>query len=310
MLDLRVLRDRWTEEGARTVFAQLVTQCVKSIYPSAREIRPNPGDEGIDSFVGNFDGDTKVYQSKYFCDCIGDSQKKNIRESFNTCVKSTEFSTPVLWTLCVPIDLDIREEKWWQNWKQKKIKEHGFQIELWSKTDFVRFRAQPDLKPIFNFALNQVPEGIDLDTALVKLKTSLNSSPIKKLPSKNQFQQANFVKKLEKADIHSHLAARTAFYNFELLRTAITESGIDDDIYLLEELQVKILDLWEKEYHKCNDEDFGKKFYLQIMEKIENESSKSLKTSLQLDTIFKKGGMHYWTDLCEAGWVKDYDNLV
>jgi len=161
MIELRVLRDIWTEEGARTVFAQIVTQCVKSKYPSVREIRPNPGDEGIDSFVGEFDGDIRVYQSKYFCDGVGGSQKNNIRESFKTCIESKYLNNVVCWTLCIPIELDVKEEKWWQKWKASKSLEYGCQIELWSKTSFVSFRANPNISPIFDVALKLATSKTD-----------------------------------------------------------------------------------------------------------------------------------------------------
>ena len=78
MLELRVLRDLWTEPGARRIFEQLVTHCVRAQYPSAVSIRPNPGDEGIDTLVGDFE---RVYQAKFFCDSIGKSQQAQIRNS-------------------------------------------------------------------------------------------------------------------------------------------------------------------------------------------------------------------------------------
>ena len=43
MADLRVLRNLWTEDGARSVFASLVTHCVYHRIPTANNIG-NPND--------------------------------------------------------------------------------------------------------------------------------------------------------------------------------------------------------------------------------------------------------------------------
>lgn len=54
MADLRVLRNVRTEDGARSVFASLVTHCVHQRHGSAITVRPDPGDEGLDTIVGDF----------------------------------------------------------------------------------------------------------------------------------------------------------------------------------------------------------------------------------------------------------------
>src|SRR5690349_12955622 len=102
MIDLRVLRDRWTEDGGRAIFAQLVTHCVRDVYPGAQAVRPDPGDEGLDTFVGDFDGELRVWQAKYFPDGVGESQREQIRKSWKACIESSHFSDVASWTLCLP----------------------------------------------------------------------------------------------------------------------------------------------------------------------------------------------------------------
>src|SRR5687768_4886587 len=101
VIDLRVMRDRWTDDGAREIFAQLVTHCVRTTYPAAQAVRADPGDEGLDTFVGDFQGDLRVWQAKYFCNGIHSSQKNQIRTSWKTCLNSPRFSRVVSWTLCL-----------------------------------------------------------------------------------------------------------------------------------------------------------------------------------------------------------------
>jgi hypothetical protein len=41
-----------TKEGARPLFADLVVELVRLVNPAVRDVFANPGDWGIDAFVG------------------------------------------------------------------------------------------------------------------------------------------------------------------------------------------------------------------------------------------------------------------
>ena len=109
MLDLSVLKNLWTEDGARAVFADLVTHCVRANHPGARAIRPNPGDEGVDTFCGEFETGVRVWQAKYFPDGVDGSQQGQIRESWKTAINSSYAAKMQLWTLCIPCELSMEE---------------------------------------------------------------------------------------------------------------------------------------------------------------------------------------------------------
>src|SRR5205085_5112653 len=86
--------------GAREKFEQLCGQLIRSKFPDARGIRVYRGDGGIDVYKGEFT-DSKglhVFQAKYFPSGLGESQKKEIRESFKRCVTNPDFTTNH-WTL-------------------------------------------------------------------------------------------------------------------------------------------------------------------------------------------------------------------
>jgi hypothetical protein len=309
LIDLRTLRDHWTEEGGRSVFAEIVTQCARSIYPSARAVRPDPGDEGIDTFVGELEGDLKVYQSKYFCDRIGDSQKAQIRSSWKRCSESAAFKRLVLWTLCIPIEMSIDETKWWQTWRARESKKRHCQIELWDKSDFLSFGARPDLVRIFAIALKQGTTYPNLETALNAMRSPA-ARPLKKLPSAAHLRDAIFVRKLEAAGVPQHRAARTAFYNFELLRASIEQGGDSDELAALEDLQERIFDLWESAFNAGSPSNLGRALVAKVDSLIKQEDVKQLLTPLPTHVIHKKGGMHYWADLCEAGWTLNFKEIV
>ena len=309
MIDLRVLRDLWTEDGARSVFAELVTQSVRSIYPSARAVRPDPGDEGLDTFVGEFDDDMRVYQSKYFCDGVGKSQQAQVRESWNTCINSSYFSRVVLWTLCIPIEMSVPELNWWFGWRKRESQKHNCRIELFSKTDFVSYFGRPDLAPIFEIALQRGVRHQDPDAAISAMR-QLGSPPlVKRLPSDGHFLDAVFVRKLEVAGVSQHRAARTAFYNFELLRTSIEQGGNSDELAALEDLQERIYDLWETEFNARPPDQLPKDFFVAVERLIEREDLGRLRSSVPTHAIHKKGGLHYWADLCETGWTTDFKSV-
>lgn len=296
MLDLRVLRDLWTEDGARSVFARLVTHCVRKHHPSAISIRPAPGDEGIDTLVGDFGSAVRVYQAKFFCDGVGESQQRQIRDSWRTCTQATYFPNLVQWTLCLPIELSTDEARWWQGWK-KRQRAHRVQIELWPATRFEAFRALAGLSHIFDYALKRSDSLVD-ERRLVTL------------PAATQFADAIFVKKIEAAGIHQHRAARTAFYNFELLRQSISAGGTIEEQEALEDLQNRIFDLWEERFNEHCPDRLGRSLYNCVNSEIAAEDNGRLRCDhLGTQAVHKKGGLHYWADNCHAGWTADFEDI-
>lgn len=225
MIDLRILRDRWTEEGGRATFAELVTHCVRSIHPGAHAVRPDPGDEGLDTFVGEFDGDLHVFQAKYFCDALGASRHAQVREAIKACMSSGRFSHIVSWTLCIPLELSPEEHSWWQGWRKRQSAKYDCQIELWARSRFQAFSCQPELIPIFKHALGRGHTHSAVSDVLVGMRGSCGPLPIEALPTEDYRVNAIFVRKLERAGWMKRRGARTAFYNFELLRAAVEQGG-------------------------------------------------------------------------------------
>jgi hypothetical protein len=310
MIDLRVLSHHWTEDGARSVFAELVNQCVRSNFPTARAVRPDPGDEGVDTFVGEFDGDIRVYQSKFFCEEVGKSQQAQIREAWDSCISSELLDRVVLWTLCIPIEMSPPELKWWEGWRKRESEKHKCQIELWSKTDFVNFYSRPALMPIFAIALQDGVKHAEWGGALSAMKAIANPVLLKKLPAGDHLLNAVFVRKLEAAGVTQHRGARTAFYNFELLRASIEQGGNPEEMAALEDLEERIYDLWEGEFNARPPEELGKEFFVAVEKLIAQEDQGRLRTLIPTHVIHKKGGLHYWADLCEAGWTSDFKSVA
>ena len=105
-------------EGARSHFERLCAQLIRSKFPDAKGIRVHNGDGGVDTYVGAWaEGEgIHVFQIKFFPTGLGDDQKKQVRESFKTCLTNPRFTT-AKWTLCLPVDLSKDEVVWFDNWK-------------------------------------------------------------------------------------------------------------------------------------------------------------------------------------------------
>ncbi len=107
--------------GAREKFEDLVVQLIRSERPDVDRVRMVRGDGGIDAHSGSLadPAGVDVFQMKFFPDGIGDSQKGQIRDSFNTAKKNTKF-TVRHWTLCIPLDMGTDEKLWFDEWAAKQ----------------------------------------------------------------------------------------------------------------------------------------------------------------------------------------------
>lgn len=314
MLDLKVLRDLWTEPGARHVFELLVTQCVRSTYPTATTVRAAPGDEGIDTIYGTFGKSLHVWQSKYFPDGIGEDQKKQIRSSFKRCMEGPSGEDVDKWTLCVPCALSMPERRWWQGWKRRNEKKHDIQIEMWAHDAFVAFHSKPDLARVFQRAMRRGEDPLAPDVAMDMARSMVlaeeRRSSLVRLPSNDQYSEAVFVRKLEAAGVRTHLAKRAAFYNYEIQRASIDARGDECEIQALDDLLVRTHALWEEEFIRAGDEALGRQFVVHVDSRIREEDTRRLATELPFQVLHKQGALYACADDCTAGWTADHHLLA
>jgi predicted helicase len=123
-IDFKKFIEKWTIEGARKYFEQFIFEFLRIKYDYHKGIktfRRNPGDWGIDVICGKLEDNNIIWQCKFFLDGIGESQKNQIRKSYNDVLrKSREKHFKILrWILCLPIDFSTDEFQWWNKWKQR-----------------------------------------------------------------------------------------------------------------------------------------------------------------------------------------------
>lgn len=120
-----------TIEGARAAFERDCERLLQLEHPheNVRVVRADPGDEGIDIYIGDLGiRPIRVYQCKFFLDSLGESQKSQIRGSFTRAITSAHFKVSE-WILCAPLpDFNLEESKWWDAWRYKQ--EEGYDISI------------------------------------------------------------------------------------------------------------------------------------------------------------------------------------
>lgn len=110
------------EAGARVAFEEacVLTISTKFKDENVQGVKVYHGDGGIDVYVGLLGVEpVDVYQCKFFLNGIGDSQKKQIRDSYTTASESKSFQLKG-WFLCLPQDLSVDEALWFDEWAAKK----------------------------------------------------------------------------------------------------------------------------------------------------------------------------------------------
>jgi hypothetical protein len=100
-------------ELGKEEFESFVHQYLVARYLGAeiKRVDGAGGDGGVDSFEGQLETGSSIWQSKHFPDRIRQPQQRQIRDSIKTAFKE---NAPSLWFLCLPINLRAPEHKWFQ----------------------------------------------------------------------------------------------------------------------------------------------------------------------------------------------------
>jgi hypothetical protein len=308
MIDLRQLEIyAGSKEGARPLFQKLILQLVKLKHRNARDIRPAPGDWGIDILLGELtSGPCLIWQMKYFPDSIGKAQKQEIRDSFKQVFDksaSENFKVDV-WYLCVPCVLSAPETQWWEKWEKEQTALTGINLELMCNSDIESLLMTPEATGIrseFNL-------GIDKSATFERL--------IEELPPEKSVEYENslFVQKLALAGIDDLDLARKQFFNAEIIKKEINGRGDTEEIKQLKNLYSKIQSMWYSRFLAASNSadpiTETKKVYTGMLLAIEQmDKDQLISPKLQASFIHKQGFMQQLSDACTIGWSPDFRKL-
>lgn len=292
------------ELGAREEFARLVA-ALAALTTRVRRIRENPGDWGIDCFAGQLDegADVAVWQAKFFITSVGDSQQQQIRDSFAMArdAAAKRGYRVARWTLAIPIDLSAAETKWWDGWKKRQEKESGFQLVLWDKHHLDELLRVGDAEAIRDeffppFAVH-----------------AASSRPIEPLPADTTYDDMLFIAQLREAGIVELQAARSEFFNAELLVRDVSDKGLDQELECLRTIRSEAHSLWSHEFtDACEMTDAGHLPGLHgaVMRALREIHHGQGPTQLRLSVVHRFGTMHQIAEDGEAGWVRYFRDVA
>lgn len=306
--DFKYLLLKHGKEGARNIFENACSKALKKKHPGlAFQVEPNPGDEGIDVFVGDFTKPIEVFQCKFFIDSLGDPQKQQIKKSFNTAISSKKYKMKK-WVLCLPITLNIDEHSWWSTWKSETEKNHSINIDLWDSGDLLsvmkEFKVDEEV-----FDLEMQTQIRELHKLLIEKKKVIKQvlSP----PADIDYSESVFIAKLKSAKIEDHfMLFEKQFYNAEILEKETYSKGIKNDEKEFESLKSLVHDLWLTQYLQHKHPENGNDLLGKVCQRVEDENESKLKTVLNANIIDKKGMLHQLANDCKLGWVDEYKKRI
>ncbi len=292
--------------GARSDFEQMITQLVCSTLPTVRQIEANPGDWGIDAFVGSLDdgGTAAVWQSKYFVNGVERSQQEQIRESFAAAVSAAAANGYGLssWTLCLPCSLTAPATKWWDSWRKKKVKEHpDLIIDLWDETQLRRRLLSPEGDPVRRHYFGREVSA-----------RPLVSRAIHAPPEDGSLEGALFLRQLRAARHVEFEAAKREFFNAELMAREVLDKGVREELQELLDGDASIQSLWEHRFNAscgqhCGDQLPG--LHRDVMADV-NKSRGDLMASLAPSLVHLYGMVHRVVEDRRAGWVRYWRDVA
>jgi hypothetical protein len=296
---------RANAHGATGDFEEMIAQLVKAVRPGvARVIAANPGDWGIDVFIGDLGGLVTVWQSKYFMQEVGKSQQGQIRESFKSVIENAaaEGFKLARWVLCIPLSMDGPATKWWDGWKKRKERETGVVIELWDETELRRLLISPDATDVRRHYYEPAGQAAGPRAAVIDLAED----------EADKLETALFVRQLREAGHVEVSASKEQFFNADLMAREIVDKGVPAEVAALSYAEATIRGLWEEHFNDACQACEGQRLpglHRSVMGDIRAQHE-ALAAGLPGGLVHTCGLMHRVVDNRRAGWVRHWRQIA
>lgn len=295
--------------GAREAFERLCADIVGVTHPDVQEVQANPGDWGIDAFVGDLGpgGEVHVWQSKYFIDGFDKSQQRDVRESYDSAKKAAAISGYVLssWTLCIPREMDPKNSVWWNGWRRRTEKADGVTIQLWSEGVLRRRLQAPDGKDVREHYFNPVFRAPEAP------KPTEPPRGLHELAEDDAYEGTLFVRQLKEAGLPETFSAREAFYNAEILAREVSDKALAVEVSALATWRVRVHSTWSSVFNSAcqlTPQRVLPGLYDGVMSRIEAHTSEA--EGLRANVVHGFGLLHQAVDSGRAGWVRDWRRVA
>ncbi|MFI6098225.1 hypothetical protein ACIA8G_21910 [Lentzea sp. NPDC051213] len=296
---------RANAQGARQDFEEMIGQLVHAVRPGvARMVAANPGDWGIDVFVGDLGGAVTVWQSKYFMpEVAGKTHQAQIRESFDSVVKNAaeQGFTVTQWILCVPSSMDGPMSKWWATWKRKKERDSGVVIDLWDETELRSLLISPDAESVRRHYYEPA-RATQPEAAVVGLADD----------DADRLETALFVRQLREAGHVEVTASKQQFFNAELMAREVVDKGVPAEVAALSSADAVVHSLWEDHFNEaCQAQEDGRLpgLHKAVMSEIRAQYA-TLGAGIPGGPVHTCGLMHRVVDNRRAGWVRHWRQVA
>jgi hypothetical protein len=297
-----------SDDAARVDFHRMLTALIQVQYRAATEVRANPGDWGIDTFVGSLVDKVNIWQSKYFYGGLGKSQQAQVRESLKSAMSHAQKHayTVETWTLCVPCELDGPERKWWDGrikaWKRAYP---GVVFELWDAPKLRGLLMSPDADHVLHEFYGPSREWTPSEKA--------PSAAVVPLPAGEDYQGALFVAQLAAAGLREINSQKVAFFNAEILARDVVNRGVPEERNALLELDYSVWELWEQHAESAtaatdiHEETQARDLFRAVMEAVRRLPTPG---QLPVRAVHSAGMMHRVVDTRRAGWVSHWRDVA
>lgn len=297
---------RANAQGAREDFEEMIGQLVTAVRPGvARVVAANPGDWGVDVFVGNLGGLVTVWQSKYFFPVVSTpTHQSQIRESFKSVIENAakEGFKLAQWVLCVPASMDGPTTKWWDRWKRRQKQATGVVIELWDETELRRLLISPDAENVRRHYYEPASQTVRPRAAVIGLAEE----------EADRLETALFVRQLREAGHVEADASKEQFFNAELMAREIVDKSVPAEVAALSSAEAVIRGLWEDHFNEaclvCEDPRLPG-LHRSVMDDIRDQHA-SLAAGLPGGPVHTCGLMHRIVDNRRAGWVRHWRQVA
>jgi len=153
-----------SESSRESNFSSLCNRLLLAEYPEAQPVEGKGGDEGLDTFLGDFDGACEVFQHKYFLNTLSPSQRRQVKASLQTALGGPRKVRR--WVLMIPKDLTPAELRWFANLKAANPE---VEIVFWGKTKLQELLAKHadvarDFSPTPNIVVIMMQSELDIRT--------------------------------------------------------------------------------------------------------------------------------------------------
>ncbi|MER7004277.1 hypothetical protein ABT297_14705 [Dactylosporangium sp. NPDC000555] len=295
--------------GARDDFEQMLAMLLGAIHPGARAISANPGDWGIDILLGELSGLVVIWQSKYFWPIVTRAHQGQIRESFDSAVAAAARNGYRLaqWVLCVPASMDAPTAQWWDNWRARRHRETGVQIELWHENVLRNLLVKPDCAHVRR-------HFYDPYAGARPVPAQTPRPSLRHLPPEDgaALEDALFVRQLRAAGHTEVGAAKREYFNADLLAREILDKRVPEELEALDEADGMVHGIWEAGFNhhvvRFRDNPLLPGLHAAVMHEI--RESAAFPAGLRAGPVHKCGFMHRVVEQRRAGWVTHWRELT